>query len=74
MLWLVVMAVTLMLVACGKRLRALDEVYAMALYIAAGMSGLWGIAIAPTEAQLILGISTLLGAGKLTLPVKSLRF
>mgnify|MGYP001800487463 CR=1 FL=1 len=74
MLWLIVMAVTLMLVACGKRLRALDEVYAVALYIAAGMSGLWWIAIASSESHLFFGISSLLGARKLTLPVKSLRF
>ncbi|NJN31355.1 MAG: hypothetical protein HC824_13720 [Synechococcales cyanobacterium RM1_1_8] len=61
MLWF---ALCLLAIAClqwAKRLHLLDEIYALALYSTGSLAALWGLAIAPSEAQIGLGILTLGG-------------
>ena len=65
MLWLLAITVTLSLLVLATRLGVTDEVHSVALYVTAFVSGLWGIAIAPVEAQLTLALLTL--SGSLTL-------
>ncbi|EKV02527.1 hypothetical protein Lepto7375DRAFT_4764 [Leptolyngbya sp. PCC 7375] len=45
----------LVMTALGYRLRHLDEVYALALYIVALLSGLWGFSLVPSTVQLTMG-------------------
>lgn len=59
MLWLSLLAISLTCVFLGKRLSAIDEVYALALYGATILRGLWGMALAPSSAQFLLGVVTL---------------
>ena len=59
MQWLVLLVVALFFAGLGKRLAAIDEVYALALYIAGLFSTLWGFAAAPISAQLTLGVLAL---------------
>lgn len=59
MLWLMLVAIALVLLLMGNRLSPVDEVYALAVYSAVGVSALWGFALAPTPVQIIL-ILTLL--------------
>jgi hypothetical protein len=54
MQWLLLLTVTLIFAVLGKQLKPVDEVYALALYIAGILSALWGFAIAPISAQLVL--------------------
>ena len=51
-LWLLL---ALVMTTLGYRLRHLDEVYALALYIVALLSGLWGFSLVPSTVQLTMG-------------------
>ncbi|MDV3352403.1 hypothetical protein D0962_03645 [Leptolyngbyaceae cyanobacterium CCMR0082] len=51
-LWLLL---ALGMTALGYRLRHRDEVYALALYIVALLSGLWGFSLVPSTVQLTMG-------------------
>ena len=39
----------------GYRLRHLDEVHAMALYVVGLLSGIWGLSLVPSTVQLMIG-------------------
>jgi hypothetical protein len=52
--WLVLLFVALVLVFLGRYSRPADEVYTLAIYCTGILSALWGFAIAPTLAQLML--------------------
>ena len=65
MLWLVAIAASLIFWLWGRRLQIVDEVYSVALYISAVISGLWGFWIAPAEAQLTVAFLTLIGVRRL---------
>jgi len=62
MLWLLAITVTLSLLVLTTQLGITDEVHSVALYVTAFISGLWGIAIAPVEAQLTLALLALGGS------------
>lgn len=43
----------------ARRLQAVEEIYALALYGASLVAGLWGLAIAPEWVRLFLGLLVL---------------
>jgi len=55
MLWLILLSIALVLATVGWRLKAIDEVYFLALYSSVGVSAVWGFIVAPVSAQLTLG-------------------
>lgn len=59
MYWLILFAIAITLAGLGKRLASVDEVYALALYIAGLFSSLGGLVLAPTSAQITLGVLAL---------------
>lgn len=59
MQWFWLLAAAIAFTNLGKHLQSRDEVYAIATYSAGILSALWGFAIAPTAAQLTLGILAL---------------
>lgn len=73
MLWLLAITVTPALFVLGKRLGVTDEVHSVALYVTALVSGLWGIVLAPVEAQLALELLVLAGTVTLSRQTNSLR-
>lgn len=54
MQWLTLLAIALIFALIGKALKPVDEVCALAGYSAGVLSGLWGLAIAPTPVQIAL--------------------
>lgn len=55
MQWVLLLTIAFVLTGLGRRLSSIDEVYALALYIAGLFSILGGFALAPISAQLTLG-------------------
>lgn len=55
MQWSILFAAALIFATLGKQLKPADEVYGIAVYSAGIWSALWGFAIAPTLAQIMLG-------------------
>lgn len=54
--WFVLLTLALGLAIGGRWFTRQEEVYGLALYSAAGLSGLWGWAIAPPPVQLSVGV------------------
>lgn len=61
MLWLVMLVAATMLATIGKRTKITDDVHVLALYIGSLLSGWWGLATAPSEIQITVGILALCG-------------
>ena len=59
MVWLLLLLVALGVVAWGKSLQAIDEVYALATYSVGLLSGVWGYTLAPGLVQLLLSLVAL---------------
>lgn len=61
MLWFILMGLAIASLAIARYLHVIDEIYGLALYCTASLAGLWGLAVAPSEAQISLGLLTLGG-------------
>lgn len=54
--WLILLATASAFVALGKFLKPTDEIHAIAVYSAGLLSAFWGLAMAPGEVLLGLGM------------------
>ncbi len=68
MLWLMLFIISLTFTTWAQRLESPYEGLALALYMVGLFSGLWGIFMAPTLVQLMLGLITWLSVQGKFLP------
>lgn len=61
MLWFILFGLAIAGLIIARRLHLIDEIYAVALYCASSLAAIWGLAVAPSEAQIGLGLLTLGG-------------
>ena len=61
MLWFILFSLAIAGLVIARRLHLMDEIYGVALYCASSVAALWGLAVAPSEAQISLGLLTLGG-------------
>lgn len=61
MLWFVLIGLAIAGLAIARYFRFVDEIHGLALYCASSLAALWGLAVAPSEAQISLGLLTLGG-------------
>lgn len=59
MTWLLLVAIALLLFPIGWRLGGIDEIYPLVIYSLGVLGFLWGLAIAPTPAQITLEVCAL---------------
>lgn len=71
MLWFVLIGLAIASLAMARYFRLLDEIYSLALYFTSSLAALWGLAVAPSEAQISLGLLTLGGLQLQALRIKS---
>ena len=61
MLWFILFGLAIAGIIVARRLHWVDEIYGLAFYSASSLAALWGLMLAPSEAQISLGILTLGG-------------
>ncbi len=61
MLWFILFGLAIAGIAIARHLHLIDEIYGLAFYCASSLAALWGLAVAPSEAQISLGLLTLGG-------------
>ncbi len=71
MLWFVLIGLAIVGLVTARYLHVMDEIHGLALYCAASLAALWGLAVAPSEAQISVGLLTL---GGLQLQARRIKF
>ena len=61
MLWLILFSLAIAGLVIARRLHLTDEIHGVAVYCASSLAVIWGLAVAPSEAQISLGLLTLGG-------------
>lgn len=56
MQWLLLLALAIAFASIARHLKTLDEVFTLALYCTGILSAFWGFVVAPTLAQIMLGV------------------
>lgn len=71
MLWFILFGLAIAGLTLARRLHLIDEIYGVAFYCASSVAALWGLMVAPSEAQISLGLLTLGGLQLQSLRIKS---